>query len=36
MEADLTVTYTEATDGYSRNNNVTIAKREQDCPGRSF
>lgn len=36
MEADLTVTYTEARDWYSRNNNVTTAKRDHDCPRRSF
>lgn len=36
MEADLTVTYKGARDWYSKNNNVPIAKRDKDCPRRSF
>ena len=36
MEADLTVTYKGATDSYSKNNNVPIAKRDEHCPRRSF
>lgn len=36
METDLAVTYKEARGQSSRNNNVTIAKRDQDGPRRSF